>query len=462
MKTTELFAMMEKAGQKGGSELRMRSEELQTKKRARTIKSLKKELKKKSKILIVLEIALPFNPATGEEDDQFDSTNKFRPPVSATSAALMIKDYANKVPKTKEVLMKRAGVTEWDTSDSDSFTETDRKIFLKYRVPRLFTINVVSVRIPAITKDMSRDYAISVKRDDITGELIGTPPIALQINKLFRDTLYEEVSDYREKVASGEFQHTDSQQQEYIRKIYEKNPVSDDHPANWIELIEIPLDKQFSVSADFDMDSVTPEEIKAHQVVSRYSKGIRLIVEEYGTGDLEKFDKYFDYYEVDMACPVNGDASTKKGKMDIGADTKFEKPTDKIADNDKFEQLNDSIREFLDSDIDIERNVMRSVYVSKYDENVDKQLVAALKTVFRLNDPFCTDSVIRSNSDIISMAFGDEGMSLIEELDAGVSGRSEGNLDEEAAKTDAKQYDLNAAEFQDDGDSIDLEDVTLD
>lgn len=459
MKTSELLELMEQAGQSGGSALNMRSEELQKKQATNRIKSLKKDLKKKSKILLALDVAIPFNPATGEEDDKFNHSTKYRPPVSATSAALIIKDFANKVPKTKEVLMKRAGVTEWDTSDSNTFTDIDRKVLLKYRVPRLFTINVVSVNIPAITKDMSREYSISVDRDPNTGDIVGKWPIALQINKLFRDTLYEEIRDYDEKVASGEFKHTDQQQSDHKREIYTKNPVSDDHPANWVELIEIPLNNKYSISADFDIDALVPEDIKGRQVVSRYSKKIRMIVESYMNGDLEKFDKYFDYFEMDMNCPLEGDPDTKSGKMQIGLDTNFEKPSDRLCDLPDFEKVDSCIRDFLDSDIDVERAVLRSVYVRPYNDDLERQLISSLKTVYSLDNQFCTDSVIRSNADIISLAFGDEGMNLLEEVDAGVTNKSNGNLDEDDSVKMAKIYDLSALDL--DNDSIDLEEVTL-
>ena len=65
MNTQELIQRMSEAGQKGGSELNMRSEELQTKQRVARIPSLKKKLKKKSKLLLVLDLAIPFNPETG-------------------------------------------------------------------------------------------------------------------------------------------------------------------------------------------------------------------------------------------------------------------------------------------------------------------------------------------------------------------------------------------------------------
>lgn len=45
MNTQELIERMSEAGQKGGSELNMRSEELQTKQRVARIPSLKKNLK---------------------------------------------------------------------------------------------------------------------------------------------------------------------------------------------------------------------------------------------------------------------------------------------------------------------------------------------------------------------------------------------------------------------------------
>ena len=230
MNTQELIQRMSEAGQKGGSELNMRSEELQTKQRVARIPSLKKKLKKKSKLLLVLDLAIPFNPETGEVDELFNPSHKFRPAVSATSAALMVKLYASKCKKTKEVLMKQAGVTSWDTSDTDTFTDEDRTIFSKYRVPRLFSMNVVTVNIPAITKDFSRDYAIKVDRDSKTGELVGEPPIALKINKLFNNKIYEQIQHLEDQCASGELSLTDEQKKTRKRDIYSTNPVSDDHP----------------------------------------------------------------------------------------------------------------------------------------------------------------------------------------------------------------------------------------
>lgn len=446
MTTEELMKKMEEAGQTGGSELSMRSEELQKKHTVQRIPSLKKELKKRSKLLLAAEIALPFNPTTGEVDETYNPHTKFRPPVSATAAALMIKKFANECEKTKAVLMRKAGLADWDTTDIDTFTEEDWKIFVKYRVPRLFSMNVVSVNIPAMTKDYSKDYSIKVDRDPDTGEIRGKWPIALQINKVFRDKIYEEVSEFRDKVASGELTLTEKQEKEEVSKIYGKNPVSDDHPVNWAELFEIPLTAKYEISSEFDDGNIDASKIKSARVISRYSKKLKAAVEHYTSGDWEMFDKFFDFFEIDMDCPTDGDSNDK---MTIGLNTEYSKPTLRLHELPCRVQVKSAIKEFLDDDLDIEREVLRSIYISEYNDEVEKQLITALPTVLDLADEYCTEKVLLANKDIISLAFGDEGMEAIEEADAGVSDHSAGALDEGAAAKEQKEYDLNSAEFQD-------------
>lgn len=463
MTTSELISLMETSGQKGGSELNMRSEELQQKQRVSRIPSMKKKLKKKSKLLLILDLAIPFNPETGKEDELFNSSHKFRPPVSATSAALMAKMYADKNPEAKETFMKRAGVASWDTSDYDNFNEEDWAVLGRYRVPRLFTMNVVSVNIPAITKDYSRDYAIKVERDKNTGDIKGEVPVALKINKLFRDKIYEQVKAFDDKCDSGELNLTDQQRKDRKREMYSANPVTDDHPANWAEIIELPLTSKFTISGDVEAETLDVAKIKEMQVNSRYSKKLRDKVASYSSGELEVFDKYFDFYEMDMACPSEGDEQTKEGKMHIGLDTTFDNPAVKLSDDANCSKIVATVREFLDSDIDVEKEMLRSVYVSEYTSDLEKQLIKALPTVLDLDDEYCTSSVIMANKDIISLAYGTTGMELIEEVDAGVSDREDGQLNEQESATSQKEYDLTSAEFQDGSDDIspELSEISL-
>ena len=132
----------------------------------------------------------------------------------------------------------------------------------------------------------------------------------------------------------------------------------------------------------------------------------------------------------------------------------------KLTDLPECETIKSAVREYLDSDLDIEKEILRSIYVSEYSEDLEQQLIKALPTVFDLDDDFCTTEVLKANKDIISLAFGDEGLVLIEEADAGVSDKASGVLDEAASKQEAKQYDLNSAEFQD-GSGVDLSEIDM-
>ena len=162
---------LKEIGEDGTSKYQLRNENVQTKNRVARIPKLKKELKKKSKLIIPAELALPFNPLTGKEDEKYNPDKKFRPNMVPSDAALMLKRYANDHDELKKKLMQRAGFDEWDTSNVEVLTDDDKKIFNRYRVPSIYTFQVVHVDIPVMTKDYGRDYVINVDRDPLTGSL---------------------------------------------------------------------------------------------------------------------------------------------------------------------------------------------------------------------------------------------------------------------------------------------------
>jgi hypothetical protein len=180
-----------KAGElKGESSLKLRNESAQTKIRVKRIDKLQKELKKRSKLFIPVEIAVPFDPMDGSEE-VYHSENKFRPALSATSSALLLKALANENDDVKKLFMKKANVPEWDTTavmggvaadgeTSEVITEVDKQIFRLYRLPRIFTLPVVTIKDSRITgRDYGRDYIIEVERNKDTGRVEGEMPIAL-------------------------------------------------------------------------------------------------------------------------------------------------------------------------------------------------------------------------------------------------------------------------------------------
>lgn len=469
MTMNEMMQAMQDAGCDGSSTLHMRSESIQNRPQMNRIPTLRNKLKKKSKLLLMTELAFPFNPATGEPDEKFNNDNKYRPPMSATTVALAMKDYANTNEALKSTLMKRSGVSEWDTSVAE-FTPVDWKVFAPYRVPKIFTVIATHINIPAMgTGQFGRDYAVSVERDPKTGEIVGELPSFLKVNKLFNDKAYEQIHEYEEKIASGDLKQTKDQQDAYKQQARSACCVSNDKHINYVQMFEIPLDNKYVVDEKVISSDNLEQEVKGFEVISRYKQKIRQAVESYKDGSWERFDKNFDFWEIEMTCPSTGDDSTNSGKAEIGRETKFEKPTVTLQDTDEYdggkktEALVTAIRSFVDADLDIEQEMRRSMMISVFDDSVEAAMFNCLKTVLDLKgDKYLTNKVIQSNAEMISLIFGDEGDEVLEEINAGVSEKNEGNLDEDDSKSTAKQYDLSSSEFQTESEEMsDFENVDL-
>lgn len=464
MNREEMIAKMQEIGCDGRSKMKMRSESLQAGRKSKRYKSLKKALKKNSKLLVFTEIAIPFNPETGEADDKFNPDSKYRPPFSATTVALSLKELANQNEITKNAFMRRAGVSEWDTSDCSKLTEEDWTIFAKYRVPRIFTIPVVHINVPVMTKSQyGKDYAIHVDRDPDTGEVVGEVPAVLQAYELFQGKLYEEVREYTDKLDKGLIKDTEQVRKDTISQIYQKNPYSEDHPSNSVLAIELPLTTRYEVSADVSLGTMAKEDVADCVVISKYNKKMRECIGRYQDGGYSKFDKYFDFFEMEMACPVDGDENTDRGKQQLGLDTKFEKPTNALYESEACETFLESVREFLDEETDCEETVRRSVFVAQYTEDVDAQVITSLPTVLDLKrDKYVTTNLLKRHAQLISCAFGDKGDELLDEVMAGISDKASGEEDVDTIKNEAKAYDLSSDEFNDDFDDVAVEEIGID
>ena len=62
-----------------GSQLAMRNENIQARKRVNQYTKLKREKSKVCRLLVPKEIALDFDPMTGSVTDEFNADRKFRP-----------------------------------------------------------------------------------------------------------------------------------------------------------------------------------------------------------------------------------------------------------------------------------------------------------------------------------------------------------------------------------------------
>lgn len=453
----ELQKKMETVGDNGVSKLNMRNEEKQRKFQPKRFNHLKKEKRKKSKLCFVKEIAIPFNPKTGKEDDTYNTGSKWRPPYSVESVIKLVKSYAMESEEAKQALMQHAGVSSWDVTDPDTVTDEDYRLFGSYLTVRIFSIPAVHVTIPSMCNNAyGRDYTVDVKVDPVTGQYVGEVPLILQAHKFFIEMAYEELADYNDKLNSGIFKHDEKQQKEYRRGIFSKVPISDLAPINFIQAFEIPLNQKFELNDDKCLVTSDKAFVDKQTVLVRMNKTISDVLDKFCGGDYSAVDNYPEYFVVDMSCPNDTESPTELGKR-----TSYERELNTLKDMEGYNNFRAATVDYLDNFKDLEETVFRSSFVSRYDSSVDTQLLTACNSLIDLKNPFLTQKVIKSNKDFLMLALGEKFDELQLEVECGISDKAEGNLDSAAAKQVAKTFDI-ASQLDDALDAIGTEEITVD
>lgn len=453
----ELQKKMETVGDNGVSKLNMRNEEKQRKFQPKRFNHLKKEKRKKSKLCFVKEIAIPFNPKTGKEDDTYNTGSKWRPPYSVESVIKLVKSYAMESEEAKQALMQHAGISSWDVTDPDTVTDEDYRLFGSYLTARIFSIPAVHVTIPSMCNNAyGRDYTVDVKVDPVTGQYIGEVPLILQAHKFFIEMAYEELADYNDKLNSGIFKHDEKQQKEYRQGIFSKVPISDLAPINFIQAFEIPLNQKFELNDDKCLVTSDKAFVDKQTVLVRMNRTISDVLDKFCGGDYSAVDKYPEYFVVDMSCPNDTESPTELGKR-----TSYERELNTLKDMEGYDNFRAATVDYLDNFKDLEETVFRSSFVSRYDSSVDTQLLTACNSLIDLKNPFLTQKVIESNKDFLMLALGEKFDELQLEVECGISDKAEGNLDSAAAKQVAKTFDI-ASQLDDALDVIGTEEITVD
>ena len=453
----ELQKKMETVGDNGVSKLNMRNEEKQSKFQPKRFNHLKKEKRKKSKLCFVKEIAIPFNPKTGKEDDTYNTGSKWRPPYSVESVIKLVKSYAMESEEAKQALMQHAGISSWDVTDPDTVTDEDYRLFGSYLTARIFSIPAVHVTIPSMCNNAyGRDYTVDVKVDPVTGQYIGEVPLILQAHKFFIEMAYEELADYNDKLSSGVFKHDEKQQKEYRQGIFSKVPISDLAPINFIQAFEIPLNQKFELNDDKCLVTSDKAFVDKQTVLVRMNRTISDVLDKFCGGDYSAVDKYPEYFVVDMSCPNDTESPTELGKR-----TSYERELNTLKDMEGYDNFRAATVDYLDNFKDLEETVFRSSFVSRYDSSVDTQLLTACNSLIDLKNPFLTQKVIESNKDFLMLALGEKFDELQLEVECGISDKAEGNLDSAAAKQVAKTFDI-ASQLDDALDAIGTEEITVD
>lgn len=469
MSIVEKFVQqMESGTLDGGSEYSLRNEMAQQKVQFKRINKISRDLKKLSKVISPMELALPFNPATGQADEEYNESRKYRPIMSATTLALALKTLAGKNEALYEALLLRSGQKEWDVSDPNTFTPQDWKIFRPYRVPRKFTLHVIGIKDSRITgQDYTREYTISVKRDKL-GQIEGEVPLILQANRFYSQIRHKEVTDLKEahEMAKNgksyeEYKHLLNENREMYKsvnlatikeddfkelrsKIYQDTPVTDDYPVNYLIGYEFELDGEMNFRDASRIPDYTVDDLDKHLRLIKVSQEIDDTLEKFVSGSLKGTDRNFDYQEFDMECPSEVKGTPQQKDMLIAKGTRYNNPVKRLDSMPFFDKFYELYRQHQDASSELESRFMISSYVRTYSDEIERQVMDVIALNNELENKFLTQDIMKYNAEFLTKVYGQAADMLLTEAEIGLSDLSEDKIDINEAQNVSKQENIAA------------------
>lgn len=469
------------------------NEKRQNVNRVAGVNRLRWEFKKKSRLLTPLQMAIPFNPTTGRADDEFNPNVKWRPALSATSCAKIVKHLCKENPEAHKTFMNRAGVTEWDVSEPGVFNSTDFKILREYRTPLVLTNECTSIKDAGITgQDFAIPYSVKLERDLDTGMIIGDIPPIVKIGNLVQATVYREIEELRTAVAEKnptlyrntrpEISNvsipaaTEDNIKDWIKAIYNDSIVSAVKPKNFLLCLEFPLSNTAAMTTEGnipmpDFTMLENSDIKSHLVYCDYSKKYKDRVES--VLSTPELDKFFDFIESDLIDSTVVEPKEPAAKMEAARNMMPVASSHSFYNQDsgglRFEWVGDfidAINDYRDNDSEFEKNMM--VFLESRIRQANEEVVGALcdriKASTPINFMYYTDDILKMHRDALMDIYDSEYTDLLLERGLLTLDTVDEVVDE--TKIQAEQVSVNAImeEFEDEvgiADDINVEEVPV-
>lgn len=397
----------------------IRNEDKQKKNYGQRFPMLKKEKSTNVRLLALKSLAIPYDPFTGKETEQYNPGRKFRPEQSVTSIITALKMFYRENEEAKKVIMDKANVTEWDVT-GDEVTNLDREIFAKVTLPRIYSINTVHINNVAVTgRDTGADYKMDVNRDAITGQLIKEWKDAegntVRMPQFIQNTIdlgdflsscyLEEYKKWEAKEGQGKTKQDKANEK---MRIMGKSPLSQDRPKNFLLVMALPLAKG---TVNLDLEELAKWElndyIKSFRIMG-YTQKIEKAVNDMGTL-YKNQDVFTDFYEIDMTVGDEDDAQVRGQKAGFGFAVNS---LNNIADAELKKKILGYIQEALDGLENTDKIVLGSSYINPLTSDVIQMLFSQVKQTVKLDDLIVGSGTMKRFAGIITDVWGDEAASL--------------------------------------------------
>lgn len=397
------------------STMNLRNENRQTRSSGGFLPFLKKEKNKTSKLLILKEVPLGFNPFTGEADDEINLIKKFRPQLTCTTIIHTLKKFYNEHGDIKSKTVFR----DWDVSDITQVTEEDRKQFERYEVSKVFTHDMINVNSKTLTGNAyGASYRSNIKRNDL-GDVVDEEGNELEFN----DPKYPEVlryqqlysSIYTEKYNRWEAVNktkSDKDKKTKFSEVMGDSPISKDMPTNFVICVELPMDASFNIK---DLDKMTAEDVYKHLVVAKRPKNMKTSLDKLETVYKDTRNIYVDWFELDMIVGDEDDDAQR------GLNTKYNNAEVALKGLPGFDKFMVAFTECINNFDKSEEVVTKSVARKEMNESVLDRFCEAVALEQKLEDleEYISSDVAERFAREITSIYGDKATDLLTSLDAG-------------------------------------------
>lgn len=417
------------------SKLNLRNESKQERKRGARLPFLKKEKNKTSKLLILTDLSLGFNPFSGEvEKDGYNSESKFRPELSFETVALSLKKFYNENEEIKEKFLEQMGISSWDTSNVGVITKEDLEVLDSAKKPRIFSFNMLSV----VSKTLNGNERPATFRVDYSRNEIGDPivpegesyPKNLEISSFYNTIAMEKYNEWLEENQSAPDKVKDEKRREFLKE----NPISSDYPKNFMLMVELPLNGENGVSG---LDKMTEEQIKDALVVTPRTDALNVTLNNIRSRFKSSRDVYANFYEVDMIV------GNEEDNLQRGKNTKYNNAEVKLCDMEGWDSFKDKLEKVIDEFTNQEEIIRKTVARRVMDESTIEKVAVALAEDVPLEsiEPWLKDQTVERYAPIISQIYGNAADDLL--MTQEVGGLEESTVNEGEKELRAAAATLN-------------------
>lgn len=305
MNLQEMFKKMGSGEVQAHSELGTRDESKQSKNFGTRIQKMKTVTGINARVLVMKDVVIPFNPFTGEADEQYNRKTPFRPILLVSQVIEGIKGACAENADLRARWEKELSLTFTDgPATLQEYQSFKARGFIK---PRVMSYSTVAMNFGGTHgfPDFRVKYTVDPTELNENGTYdYDKAPLWHQAAIFFNSMLKPEADERKKKLEqNGQSKETIQNER---RAVFSKSPVGFVNPTNLIPFIYLPL---YEVPKKLDPEH--PQELE--QLMRFYSFTDKWTVPLKEAMEKPMFDEVIDFYDFTIKTPSSSD--TKKNNQ---------------------------------------------------------------------------------------------------------------------------------------------------